>query len=248
MQRIRASSPPRGGRGSSSRWPERVPAAAFRPRPSVDGGVLVISRRPRPLLDPRRREAYQRFVAGAFRGAGPAVDGRGRWTPPGGDTVRRRLVVALGMAYCSNISSNTVSRWPRSAERSVVMSHAAVRAAPEERLALARGLLDRAAPVPSYQERARPSRSWEIRASRSPHHFAGLLPGAGLRRGSTVAIPEPAGATSLLFALLAEASAAGAWVGIIRASSGSASPPRPRPGWRWSGSRWCRRRAPISWR
>ncbi len=45
----------------------RVPAAAFRPRPSVDGGVLVISRRPRPLLDPRRREAYQRFVAGAFR-------------------------------------------------------------------------------------------------------------------------------------------------------------------------------------
>lgn len=45
--------------------------------------------------------------------------------------------------------------------------------------------------------------------------LAGLLPAAGLRRGSTVAIPEPAGATSLLFALLAAASAAGSWVGIV---------------------------------
>jgi 23S rRNA (adenine-N6)-dimethyltransferase len=44
-----------------------VPAAAFRPRPTVDGGLLVISRRSRPLLDPGRRGAYQRFVADAFR-------------------------------------------------------------------------------------------------------------------------------------------------------------------------------------
>ena len=45
----------------------RVPAGAFRPRPSVDGGLLVMSRRDRPLLDRRRRRAYQRFVAEAFR-------------------------------------------------------------------------------------------------------------------------------------------------------------------------------------
>ncbi|SHL40266.1 23S rRNA (adenine-N6)-dimethyltransferase [Pseudonocardia thermophila] len=45
----------------------RVPADAFRPRPSVDGGVLVMVRRERPLLDARRRGAYQRFVVEAFR-------------------------------------------------------------------------------------------------------------------------------------------------------------------------------------
>src|SRR5258705_4817871 len=46
-----------------------------------------------------------------------------------------------------------------------------------------------------------------------------LLPGGGLRRGSTIAVATPGlpreamatGATSLLYALLAEASAAGSW-------------------------------------
>lgn len=89
------------------------------------------------------------------------------------------------------------------------MSHVAVRAAPQERLALARGLLARAEPArgedPGSGEPGLPVTA----------PLARLLPGAGLRRGSTVAIPEPAGATSLLFALLAEASAAGAWVGIV---------------------------------
>jgi hypothetical protein len=88
------------------------------------------------------------------------------------------------------------------------MSHAAaVRDAPEERLALARGVLAQAErtgysdPDPAALPVTAP--------------LAGLLPGAGLRRGSTVAIPEPGGATSLLLALLAEASAAGSWVGIV---------------------------------
>jgi hypothetical protein len=45
-----------------------------------------------------------------------------------------------------------------------------------------------------------------------------LFPGGGLRRGSTVSIapgPVPRGATSLLFGLLAEASAAGSWCGVV---------------------------------
>jgi hypothetical protein len=88
------------------------------------------------------------------------------------------------------------------------MSHAAaVRDAPEERLAMARGLLARA-------ERARPEDPDPNALPVAPP-LAGLFPGAGLRRGSTVAIPEPDGATSLLLALLAEASTAGAWVGIV---------------------------------
>jgi len=45
--------------------------------------------------------------------------------------------------------------------------------------------------------------------------LAPLLPGGGLRRGSTVAVAAGPGATSLLFALLAEASAGGAWVGVV---------------------------------
>jgi hypothetical protein len=45
--------------------------------------------------------------------------------------------------------------------------------------------------------------------------LAELLPAGGLRRGSTVALPTTAGATSLVFALLAEASAGGAWAGVI---------------------------------
>ena len=45
--------------------------------------------------------------------------------------------------------------------------------------------------------------------------LAGVLPAAGLRRGSTVAVAAGSGATSLLLALLARASAAGAWAGVI---------------------------------
>jgi 23S rRNA (adenine-N6)-dimethyltransferase len=46
----------------------RVPAAAFRPRPSVDAGILVLRRRDRPLLDDAERAAYQQLVRRAFSG------------------------------------------------------------------------------------------------------------------------------------------------------------------------------------
>nr|WP_239028804.1 hypothetical protein [Pseudonocardia acidicola] len=45
--------------------------------------------------------------------------------------------------------------------------------------------------------------------------LARLLPAGGLRRGSTVSVSAGPGATSLLFALLAEASAGGAWAGVV---------------------------------
>lgn len=45
--------------------------------------------------------------------------------------------------------------------------------------------------------------------------LARLLPAGGLRRGTTVAVPAGPGAASLLLALLAEASAAGAWIGVV---------------------------------
>ncbi|MGE2737712.1 23S ribosomal RNA methyltransferase Erm [Mycolicibacterium vaccae] len=48
----------------------RVPAAAFRPRPTVDGGVVVMSRRAKPLVHPKDRDRYQRFVHAVFTGRG----------------------------------------------------------------------------------------------------------------------------------------------------------------------------------
>ncbi len=48
----------------------RVPAHAFRPVPSVDGGLFTILRRPAPLVPDAERRAYQAFVAEVFRGRG----------------------------------------------------------------------------------------------------------------------------------------------------------------------------------
>jgi hypothetical protein len=82
------------------------------------------------------------------------------------------------------------------------------------RLATARGLLrrleDRAAgPRPA----AEPGADGRVLPVGGP--LATLLPGDGLRRGTTVAVTGTAGATSLVLALLAEASAGGAWAGVI---------------------------------
>lgn len=48
----------------------RVPATAFRPMPSVDGGLFTIERRERPLVAEGERRGYQRFVADVFQGRG----------------------------------------------------------------------------------------------------------------------------------------------------------------------------------
>lgn len=50
---------------------ERVPAHAFRPMPSVDGGVITISRR--MLLPAAERNDYQRFVQTVFTGRGRSL-------------------------------------------------------------------------------------------------------------------------------------------------------------------------------
>mgnify|MGYP000860382130 CR=1 FL=1 len=51
----------------------RVPATAFRPQPSVDGGLLVIDRRSSPLLDSRDRDRYQAWVGEVFHGRGKGL-------------------------------------------------------------------------------------------------------------------------------------------------------------------------------
>lgn len=59
-------------------WPDvewrmcgRVPRAAFRPVPRVDGGIMRLTRRPRPLLTgAAERAAYERLVELGFSGVG----------------------------------------------------------------------------------------------------------------------------------------------------------------------------------
>ncbi len=52
----------------------RIPATAFRPRPSVDSGLLVLRRRSDPLLAVSERRAYQQFVRRIFTGPGRGID------------------------------------------------------------------------------------------------------------------------------------------------------------------------------
>ncbi|MGH3614716.1 MAG: hypothetical protein ACRDRK_19410, partial [Pseudonocardia sp.] len=95
----------------------------------------------------------------------------------------------------------------------MVESGAALRDA-ASRLELARGLLrrmeDRSANVRPV---VAPEADGRVLPVAGP--MARLLPAGGLRRGSTVALVAGPGVTSLLFALLAEASAGGAWVGVV---------------------------------
>lgn len=49
---------------------QRIPSTAFKPRPSVDGGLLLIQRRTEPLLGDRHRGPYQGWVRRVFTGRG----------------------------------------------------------------------------------------------------------------------------------------------------------------------------------
>jgi 23S rRNA (adenine-N6)-dimethyltransferase len=76
----------------------RVPAWGFSPQPSVDGGVLAITRRGSPLVPASDRRAYEAFVGAMFTGRGgslPAVvAGAARVSMPRA----RRMVGAAGAA------------------------------------------------------------------------------------------------------------------------------------------------------
>ncbi len=80
------------------------------------------------------------------------------------------------------------------------------------RLEHARGLLRRAE---DRAVRARPAPEVDGRVLPVVAPLARLLPAGGLRRGTTVAVAPGPAATSLLWAVLAEASAEGAWVGVV---------------------------------
>lgn len=51
----------------------RVPARAFRPMPSVDGGILRIRRREVPLVPATNRRAYEALIKAVYTGRGRGV-------------------------------------------------------------------------------------------------------------------------------------------------------------------------------
>jgi 23S rRNA (adenine-N6)-dimethyltransferase len=51
----------------------RISSAAFRPRPSVDAGLLLIDRRAEPLIPRSRRSDYQAWVARVFQSRGREI-------------------------------------------------------------------------------------------------------------------------------------------------------------------------------
>ncbi|ODU01779.1 MAG: hypothetical protein ABS81_19750 [Pseudonocardia sp. SCN 72-86] len=90
------------------------------------------------------------------------------------------------------------------------------RADAANRLEMARGLLRRVErPARLDPARVAPTPGDDGRVLPVAPALARALPAGGLRRGSTVAVSAAPGATSLLFALLAEASASGAWAGVV---------------------------------
>lgn len=95
------------------------------------------------------------------------------------------------------------------------MTDVAVRAPADraDRLALARGLLSTMESHRPARPAAAPGEGTAVLPVVPP--LAGLLSAGGLRRGRTVAVADGPGSTSLLLALLAAASAGGAWVGVV---------------------------------
>lgn len=93
------------------------------------------------------------------------------------------------------------------------------RADAASRLELARGVLrgleDRAAGVRPVVGAGPVEAGADGRVLPVAAPLARLLPSGGLRRGTSVAVLGGPGATSLLLGLIAEASADGAWVGVV---------------------------------
>jgi len=73
----------------------RVPSWGFRPRPSVDGGIMRIVRRNTPLIPPEQRRNYERFVRAVFTGRGASLE---RILQRSSNAERGLIRLALGQA------------------------------------------------------------------------------------------------------------------------------------------------------
>ncbi|GAA1571566.1 hypothetical protein GCM10009804_29930 [Kribbella hippodromi] len=88
----------------------RVPRRALRPAPNVDGGLLVLTRRPEPLVAPTDRERYRQFVHDVFTRKGHGVAGI-LANLIGGMDLARSLVARAGVRPDALPKDLTVEQW-----------------------------------------------------------------------------------------------------------------------------------------
>ena len=86
-----------------------LPAAVFDPRPSVDAGVLTVTKRLQPLLPFNLRDAYRTFLRQGFRRASLPVHRafKGHVTPG----AVRRVAREHGISSSSKASDLDVFDW-----------------------------------------------------------------------------------------------------------------------------------------
>ncbi len=91
----------------------RVPARYFTPMPSVDGGILRIARRRTPLVDPRDRGAYERFVRAMFTGRGSGLAALVQRSGGLGRAQARAAVDGLGVRHDRLPRDLSPEQWAR---------------------------------------------------------------------------------------------------------------------------------------
>jgi 23S rRNA (adenine-N6)-dimethyltransferase len=90
----------------------RVPARAFRPVPSVDGGVFRVDRRPEPLVPTAERRAYRGWVGDVFQGRGRGlVQVLGRTSLPVAAGTARQVLRGRGIDPGTPPSRLTTEDW-----------------------------------------------------------------------------------------------------------------------------------------
>lgn len=93
------------------RLESRVPAHAFAPMPSVDGGILTVTRRDSPLVPHADRQAYERFAQRLFTARG---NGLGKLLHASGYLPRERIAPALravGIPRTAMPRDLTIPQW-----------------------------------------------------------------------------------------------------------------------------------------
>ncbi len=90
----------------------RVPARAFSPMPSIDGGILAIRRRPRPRVRESERRAYDAFVRFAFTTRGGSIGAAVRAACGGDHGAATRALQEAGVASRALPRSVGAEQWP----------------------------------------------------------------------------------------------------------------------------------------
>ncbi|MBT2484742.1 MULTISPECIES: 23S ribosomal RNA methyltransferase Erm [unclassified Microbacterium] len=89
----------------------RVPAWGFSPQPSVDGGLLSITRRGSPLVSPSDRGAYEAFIRAMFTARGGTLDAVTATASRVPRPRARRALAAVGAATTRLPRDLTPSQW-----------------------------------------------------------------------------------------------------------------------------------------